>query len=174
MNIKETINVFEQKLTSINQSLEIIICGGAAIHLLGYSNRPTKDIDVLLPKLPDFLSPLIQEIAQEHRLPKDWLNNGPENLIYDLETGWKERITTIYQGKYLTIKVLSRQDLIFSKLYAMCDRRQDVQDLLAMKVTEEELQTAGEQVRQMDGNPDWPAWVDICISEVLEQRGKHD
>lgn len=174
MNIKETIEAFEQKLAQINQSLEIIICGGAAIHLLGYSNRPTKDIDVLLPKLPDFLTPLIEDIAQENQLPKDWLNNGPQNLIYDLETGWEERLTVIHKGNHLTIKVLNRQDLIFSKLYAMCDRRQDIQDLLAMKITEKELQIAGEHVKQMDGNPDRPSWVDVCISEVLEQRGEHE
>ena len=105
MNIKDIINAFEQKLAGIKQSLEMIICGGAAIHLLGYSNRPTKDIDVLLPKLPTSLDPIIQEIALEHQLPKDWLNNGPQNLIYDLEAGWKERIAIIYQGRYLTIKV---------------------------------------------------------------------
>ena len=101
MNIQNTIQLLEQKLARINQSLEITICGGAAIHLLGYSNRPTKDIDVLIPTLPDFLTPLIQEISKEYQLPRDWLNNGPQNLIYDLEVDWEKRTTIIHNSKHL-------------------------------------------------------------------------
>jgi hypothetical protein len=169
MNIRKVIESLESKLTTRGESLELMICGGAAIHLLGYSNRPTKDIDVILPKISEGFTPLIQEIAKEQNLAENWLNNGPESLKYDLESGWELRTTLLYQGDSLVIRGLSRADLIFSKLYAMCDRREDIRDLLAMEVTEEELQTAGKHVKDMDGNPDWPSWVDICILEILEE-----
>ena len=77
-------------------------------------------------------------------------------------------------GQHLTIRVLSRADLIFSKLYAMCDRREDIQDLLAMQVTDDELHIVGLQVKDKDDNPNWPEWVDICISEIIEERGSND
>ena len=56
----------------------------------------------------------------------------------------------------------------------MCDRRQDIQDLLAMNVTEKEIQIAEIQVKKMDANPDWPEWVEHCISEIVEQRREHE
>ena len=167
MKVYDIIQVLEVKLAELDLYLEITICGGAAIQMLGYSNRPTKDIDVILPKLPDMVTPLIREIAQEHHLAKDWLNNGPEALIHKLEPGWEQRSRIIYDTKNLVIRALSRQDLIFSKLYAMCDRREDIRDLIAMKVTGSELHKAGILVKEKDGHPDWPDWVDQCIDEIF-------
>ncbi len=174
MNTKAILNILEAELKVHSETLEITICGGAAIQLLGYSNRPTKDIDVIVPTIPDRLQPLIKSIAYTHQLADDWLNNGPASLIHDLEIGWKDRTTLLYRGPHLTIRVLSRHDLIFSKLYAMCDRREDIRDLLAMQVTDGELQIAGLQVKNKDDNPNWPKWVDICIAEIIEERGTNE
>ena len=174
MNSESILKIFESELQGHSEHLEITICGGAAIQLLGYSNRPTKDIDVIVPTIPAHLHPLIQSIAQKHNLAEDWLNNGPASLIHDLEIGWQDRTTLLYMGQHLTIRVLSRQDLIFSKLYAMCDRREDIRDLLAMKVTNEELQIAGTLVKEKDGNPNWPEWVNICIAEIITERGSNE
>jgi len=174
MNIQSILNILEAELKGHSETLEITICGGAAIQLLGYSNRPTKDIDVIVPTIPEHLQPLIKSIANTHQLAEDWLNNGPASLIHDLEIGWQDRTTLLYMGQHLTIRVLSRQDLIFSKLYAMCDRREDIRDLLAMKVTDDELQIAGTLVKEKDGNPNWPEWVNICIAEIITERGSNE
>ena len=174
MNSESILNIFEAELQGHSEHLEITICGGAAIQLLGYSNRPTKDIDVIVPTIPEHLQPLIKSIANTHQLAEDWLNNGPASLIHDLEIGWQDRTTLLYMGQHLTIRVLSRQDLIFSKLYAMCDRREDIRDLLAMKVTNEDLQIAGTLVKEKDGNPNWPEWVNICIAEIITERGSNE
>jgi len=174
MNIPWILNTLEAELKGLSETLEITICGGAAIQLLGYSNRPTKDIDVIVPTIPEHLQPLIKSIANTHQLAEDWLNNGPASLVQDLEVGWQNRTTLLYMGQHLTIRVLSRQDLIFSKLYAMCDRREDIRDLLAMQVTDDELHIAGQQVKDKDGNPNWPEWVDICIAEIIEDRGANE
>lgn len=170
MNIRAILDILEAKLIEQSDILDITICGGAAIHLLGYSNRPTQDIDVICPKLPPTLTPLIQQMAQEYQLAEDWLNNGPEALMMDLEVGWEQRTVILYQGQNLLIRVLSRQDLIFTKLYAMCDRREDIRDLMAMSVSSSELHRAGVHVKSMDGHPEWPDWVDSCIIEILEQE----
>jgi hypothetical protein len=174
MNILSILDILEAKLSHHAKELDLTICGGAAIHLLGYSNRPTKDIDVIVPIIPESLDTLIQEVATEHHLANDWLNNGPQALIHDLEHGWEQRTLLLYEEGNLRIRVLARQDLIFTKLYAMCDRREDIQDLLSMKVTEEELKKAGDLVKSKDGHPDWPTWVDVCIAEVLQQGDDDD
>ena len=174
MHILQTLDSLDSKLDAHEIPLDLTICGGAAIHLLGYSNRPTKDIDVICPPLPKFLAPILQDIAEAHQLTDGWLNNGPDALVLDLEPGWADRTEVLYQGRWLIIRVLSRPDLIFTKLYAMCDRREDIQDLLAMSVTQAELDRAGDHVKTRDSNPDWPSWVDICIAEILAQGGPHE
>ncbi len=52
MNSESILKIFESELQVHSEHLEITICGGAAIQLLGYSNRPTKDIDVIVPTIP--------------------------------------------------------------------------------------------------------------------------
>ncbi len=71
MNIKSVIDILESELRKHSEHLEITICGGAAIQLLGYNNRPTKDIDVIVPTIPEHLQPLIKSIANTHQLAED-------------------------------------------------------------------------------------------------------
>ena len=90
-------------------------------------------------------------------------------MIHDLDDGWEQNTIVVYRGSGLVIRSLGRSDLLFSKLYAMCDRKQDIVDLLAMKITHEEIAFLKERVKQMDGNPDWPMWVEICMEELLQE-----
>jgi hypothetical protein len=169
MNILQAIQALDEALTRENQTQQLIICGGAALHLQGLSSRATKDVDVLSPEITPELFVLTQEIAEQQNLSPDWLNNGPQSLIHDLEEEWEQRISIVYQGSSLTIHSLGRNDLIFSKFYAMCDRRQDIHDLLSMKVTTEEIHTAATMIKPLDGNPNWPNWIDICVAELLKE-----
>ena len=169
MKIREAVEILDIFLAKKSLKRELIICGGAALNLMGISSRETKDIDVIVPTIDEELKKISLEIAECENLAKNWVNNGPRDLINDLEPDWKKSIVKIYQGEALTIYSISREDLIFSKLYAMCDRRQDLGDLLALKVTRAELDEAAKRVKKMDGNPDWPAWVDISVVELLEK-----
>ncbi len=49
-------------------------------------------------------------------------------LNNDLPIGWEERLVTLHIGKAVTLKTLGRLDLLMTKLFAMCDRQQDIDD----------------------------------------------
>jgi hypothetical protein len=49
--------------------------------------------------------------------------------------------------------------MIFAKFYAYCDRQKDLQDLVDLNVTAEEIETAAKLTAQKDAHPSWPAYV---------------
>ncbi len=61
-------------------------------------------------------------------------------------------------------------DLIRSKLYAACDQSEHLQDLVELKVTEEELKEAETWVLEKDASALWPEIVRECIKELKNQR----
>jgi len=122
------------------EPVDLRVCGGGALLVLGIVSRQTRDLDVVTPKLTEELIIGSRKVAIEFSLSPDWLNNGPENLIIDLNLGWEERCQLVYSGEVLRVFSLGREDLIASKLYAYCDREEsDLDDLLKIKPTIEEL-----------------------------------
>jgi hypothetical protein len=69
----------------------------------------------------------------------------------------------------LEVKALGRMDLIRTKLYAACDRMDDVSDLVAMKVTPAELEETGVWVLAQDASELWPQILSECKAEVLKR-----
>jgi len=141
--------------------LEMVVCGGAALNILGYVQRTTKDIDVIafVDKNKDGLpilakaSPLkpalvaaAKRVQRDFNLPENWLNDGPASVRdLGLPEGLMDRVETRSYGKNLIIHFLSRYDQIHFKLYAAVDRdRRDVHysDLLALNPTAKELEEA--------------------------------
>jgi hypothetical protein len=47
-------------------------------------------------------------------------------------------------------------DLLKTKLFAFCDRDQDLQDCIALKPTVKELEACIDWVSERDANKDWP------------------
>lgn len=138
-NFSELFPKFEKFLAERKLSFEAIIIGGAAMQLMGLTQRVTKDCDVLSPKISIDLKTASKDFAKEHGLPEDWLNNGPETLIRDLPTDWQKNLIPLYQGKSLKLFTLSRLDFLRSKLYAFLDRGIDLTDLKQLKPTKLEL-----------------------------------
>ncbi|MBF0299965.1 MAG: hypothetical protein HQK51_14665 [Oligoflexia bacterium] len=68
---------------------------------------------------------------------------------------------------------MRQNHLIYSKLYAAADRIDDIEDLVALKPTEQELMEAKKLVLQQDASDVWPTIVDECIS-VLKKRLGHE
>jgi phytoene/squalene synthetase len=60
-------------------------------------------------------------------------------------------------------------DLIRTKLYAACDRIDDISDLVAMQVTPTELKEASEWVLVQDASELWPQILDECKAEILKR-----
>lgn len=163
---------FDKFLAQKNLFFDVTVIGGAALNILQISQRLTTDVDCLAPTIPDDIKKASLEFQitfPELGLIKDWLNNGPSSLVRDLPQGWPSRLTQGFKGTNLIINVLGRPDLLKTKLYAYCDRNNpDFEDLLLLKPTQEELLDSIAWVKERDGNPGWPANVDINFKILKE------
>ena len=160
---------FEIYLAELGLSFDAVIIGGAAMQLLGLTERVTKDCDVLSPKITSELKKAANEFGKVYGLPENWLNNGPETLIRDLPADWQKNLASLYQGKNLKLWTLSRLDFLRSKLFAFLDRGIDLEDLKKLKPTKAEIEELREWLNERDGNPDWPKYVEIRIGELIEE-----
>jgi hypothetical protein len=147
--------------------IELRICGGGALIIMGISSRETRDIDVILPLLPPNLKKASDEVATKLNIPNNWLNNGPTSLTRDLTLGWEDRCNLIFDGTTLKIYVLGRIDFLATKLFAYCDRDEsDLDDLLLLKLTFAELDELHSWVMERDGSDLWPARVNSRFEKL--------
>jgi len=142
------------------ETVEILVCGGSALNVLGFIQRATKDVDVIayvhrdkegkvfLIKA-DPIGPELREasmkVARDFNLPENWLNAGPASAVdLGLPEELMERVITRSFGKKLIIHFLGRYDQIHFKLYAAVDQGagKHFDDLLALQPTAEELEKA--------------------------------
>lgn len=168
-DFKELLPKFEKFLADRLLSFEAIIIGGAAMQLMGLTDRVTKDCDVLSPKITTELKEASKEFAKEHGLSENWLNNGPETLICDLPADWQKNVVLLYEGKNLKLFTLSRLDFLRSKLYAFIDRGIDLQDLMKLQPSKVEIEELRDWLKERDGNPEWPEYVEIRLAELIEE-----
>ncbi len=148
--------------------------GGAALNLLDVIDRPTRDVDELHPLLSAAIAEAAREFSAEVRatgeiLRDDWLNNGPASLTDVLPAGWQERLELAFAGESIVLHALGRADLLKTKLFALCDRGEDLDDCVAMAPTPEELAEALPWVERQDANELWPAHVRATLAD-LERR----
>ena len=144
---RETLEAFDAHLAARGLRLEAVVIGGAALALLGITDRQTRDVDVLHPDLPSAVTAAAAVFAREIRLGgaelgDDWLNNGPRDLQAVLPAGWQARLRPAYSGEALALKTLGRPDLLLTKLFALCDRGTDLVDCIALAPTSAELAAA--------------------------------
>lgn len=176
MDPKKLIAQFDEYLTERNLELNAVIVGGAALALLGIISRETQDCDVLHPHLPIEIKEASQDFAQVLRqsgtiLVADWLNNGPSSLASDLPKGWMKRIQEAYSGKAIILHSLGRDDLLKSKLFALCDRGIDLVDCLALSPTLNEIHDALLWLKKRDTNPLWPDHVEATLNDLARRLG---
>ncbi|MCP4674356.1 MAG: hypothetical protein GY854_02325 [Deltaproteobacteria bacterium] len=157
-------------------SFEAVVIGGTALGLLGIISRQTRDCDILHPQLPDAILVAAKDFAEtRHRnddlLDDNWLNNGPSSLAEVLPSGWLDRLQIAYKGKAITLHCLGREDLLRSKLFALCDRGIDLQDCLALFPTKAELDKIKPWLEAQDANPDWPAHARSTLDDLLKRLG---
>ncbi len=169
MNENIPVNGYEKYITDRQLSLEAVVIGGAAMQLLGLTDRVTKDCDVLSPKITTELRNAANDFAKEHQLAENWLNNGADSLIRDLPDGWQKNLVALYEGKNLKLFTLARLDFLRSKLYAFVDRGIDLQDLLKLRPSKEEIEELRHWLKERDGNPDWPEYVEIRLVELIKE-----
>ena len=146
--------------------LGLVVCGGTALSALGLVMRTTRDMDVLgsvsetengvtiqsIKKFPEWLVEAANRVGRDFDLPEAWLNLGPASQVESgLPEGFEKRLVKKAYGQYLTIYFISRLDQIHFKLYASVDQDgYHVQDLFALKPTENEMEMAAKWVVTQD------------------------
>ena len=171
MHPRDTIRQFDLFLADRGLRFEATVIGGTALGLLGVSSRQTRDCDVLHPELPAEICEAAKVFAaarrsEGHVLADEWFNNGPSALITDLPYGWEHRLQSAFEGRALTLHVLGRQELLMSKLFALCDRGIDLQDCVALAPTATEMQEILPWLEKRDSNPSWPAHVRATLDDL--------
>ena len=169
MDAQSVFDSLNNELKRKNLKRQIVICGGAALISIGIISRQTQDVDVIGPKIDPELSQIANSLAKKLNLQLGWLNNGPESLADDLPKGWENRTSTVFNGSNLTVKSLGRMDLILSKIYAACDRVEDIEDIVNLKPSKEELQEAKTWVLEKDAAEIWPSIVKATFEEIQKR-----
>jgi hypothetical protein len=163
--------------------LSLVVCGGTALAALGLVMRTTKDVDILgmvlntpnglviqkIKEFPEWLIEAADKVGRDFDLPENWLNLGPASQIESgLPEGFVERLVRRRYGEYLTIYFISRIDQIHFKLYAAVDRGEyHVQDLHALKPTQEEIERAAKWVITQDVSITFK----LLLKDFLEGQG---
>jgi len=138
--------------------LGIVVCGGTALSALGLVIRTTRDVDVLgtvletqnglsiqrITRFPEWLVEAADRVGRDFDLPENWLNLGPASQVESgLPEGFEKRLVKRVYGHFLSVYFISRLDQIHFKLYAAVDQDDyHVQDLFALKPTEDEIEMA--------------------------------
>jgi hypothetical protein len=176
MNAAKILPKFDAFLNSEGLQFEAVVIGASALTLLGIISRETVDCDVLTPNIPPEISKAAKDFlltpeAQESRLLDGWLNNGPSSLLKNLPSDWNTRTQIVFEGKSLKLHTLGRIDLLKTKLFAYCDRARDLEDCIAMKPTNLELDQAIAWVKNQDANPNWPTHVEGMFQALKKALG---
>jgi hypothetical protein len=160
-DVETILSALGEQLEEIaSKPLELLVCGGSALNVLGLVQRATKDVDVLAyvnrntegevsfisaDPLNENLITASKKVARDFNLTENWLNAGPASATdLGLPDGILKRVKTRQYGQKLTIHFMGRYDQIHFKLYAAVDQGagKHFDDLLALNPTPDELEQA--------------------------------
>ena len=174
MNPRTTIEAFDLFLAAQGLRWDATILGGAALFFLDVVNRPTHDVDVLRPAIPDLIGTAAIAFAQESRrngnpLRDNWLNADAMPVGALLPEGWESRCQTVFSGQALRLESLGKADLLRTKLFAACDRGTDIADCVALRPLASELEQAARWVTLQDAHSGWPDHVAATVSDLARR-----
>ncbi len=181
----------ENVLTALGKQIEfikkgpinIIVCGGAALNVLGQIRRTTKDIDIvgILKKeesgkltiqeavLPQWFVDAAERVKRDFNLTDSWINVGPTSIVrFGLPNNLEHRLIKKRYSKALYVYFISRLDQIHFKLYASADRGgYHIDDLMALKPKSGEL----EQAARWSMTHDVSAGFRLILRDLLKKLG---
>jgi hypothetical protein len=165
--------------------IELVICGGSALQVLGLVDRTTRDVDVLalartsctgtvelIPAepLPKGVVDVARIVARDLDLPADWLNPGPTDLLSQgLPCGLVERLQTKRYGSRLVAHFIGRFDQVCLKLYAVVtggEGGRHLADLVALHPSPEEMMAAATWCLTQDASEAFPQIVRSCLEQI--------
>lgn len=195
-DVDEALSLVGELLAAEGHEYAVAILGGAAINLLGIVERTTADVDILAfatpgpvgapeqaalalreppEPIPEPLARAARTVAHDLGLVPEWLNTAPAlQWRAGLPPGLEQRVQW-RQYAALWVGVVARYDLIFFKLYAAADATgpQSVhyQDLLALRPSAAELDSAAAWVRTQDASPEFANVLDRVVNHVRQDLG---
>ena len=174
LSVKVVLDRFDAFLEQRKLKYETTVIGGAALIVMGITNRRTRDVDCLTPSIPLEIQQAAKEFAKSESdlgLDEDWFNNGPALLAGDLPEGWQSRRVPLYRGKALVLITLGRIDCLRAKIFAYLDRQKDLDDCVALKPSPDELKECYPWLQERDLNPLWPQHVRTSLILIAKRMG---
>lgn len=159
VTIENLLTALGKQIESMKKGpIEIIICGGASLNVLGQVTRTTKDIDIMgiLKReesgktsiteavLPKWFIEAAERVKKDFNLPDNWINVEATSIVlFGLPKNFSKRLIKKCYSKTLCVYFISRLDQIHFKLYASADKGgHHVDDLLALKPKQKEIEQA--------------------------------
>jgi hypothetical protein len=99
-------------------SIELLLMGGAAMVLMYDARSSTRDVDVLVlsPQEVRIVRELAGQVAEEHDLPPDWLNDGAKGYLVGVSYG-----TPVFTAPGIVVRSPAITQLLAMKLSAWRD-----------------------------------------------------
>ena len=166
------------------EPMELVVCGGSSLIARGFVARVTRDVDVLAlggsdrglrdaSPLPPPLVTAATRVAQDLRLPADWLNDGPAHIFrMGLPDGFVSRLERRTYGTHLGVSYIGRLDQIFFKLYAATDQGpgRHLTDLTQLEPSDDELVAAARWIFTHDPSPGFRQMLEELLRETGHAR----
>jgi hypothetical protein len=158
--VDQALSALGEQLAAVRRApIDILVCGGSALHALRLITRSTKDVDVVAvvattesgalsmssaEPMPAHFVEAAAKVARDLQLKDDWINPGPTSALqFGLPDGVLDRAQARTYGPCLTARFISRYDQVHFKLYAAVDQAgKHYQDLLALRPSADELERA--------------------------------
>ena len=133
----------------------LVLAGGAAGMLGGLlsTSRVTIDCAVMWSDAGDAWDRLERaavQVASELRLMDSWLNRKCRIFAGNLALDWWDRCEPVGIFGVLTVKRISRLDLLASKIVSAPRRPQDLKDIVSMAPTESELDLLEQHIDRVE------------------------
>ena len=177
------------KAEGINH-IELVVCGGTALNVLGLVRRRTQDVDIVAiakkdsagqivletaDPLDDALLRAARKVQRDFNLKEGWLNAKTASVIhFGLPADLMKRVETFRYQDNLIIHFLGRYDQIHFKLFAAFDsedrRSAHLGDLLALSPKMEEIEAAAGWIMMQDASE----FHKHALKDFLAQIGFED
>lgn len=142
LDVNRSLDILDEYLQKANEQRDFVVCGGSAMILMKLSKRPTLDIDMMAPEIDTVLKSASIYVANQLGLRDGWLNSCAQAFREYLPGGWKNRKVLVYSGASLNVYSLSKDDLLILKIFAEIEREADLQDIISISPSVDELNIA--------------------------------
>ena len=136
----------------IGEQTTLIMGGGGAMILAHGFPKGTTDIDAVPKgKDPSSLEKWVKQIAEEQKIPHDWLNPYFSTFVHCLPSDYGQRLIEVFKGSKLSVQALGLEEMLLMKCFA--HRQKDIPHAKALLI-------AGADI----------GFVEARIEELLKKR----